>query len=105
MHRVVCGNLQPDLTILLRPDFDASLQRARRRNDRMAARGTNENRFEQEQTAFFRRVFDKYSEIAQREALRVVTIEDDAPLDVVTQRIVSLVDERLAKHRGESHSE
>src|SRR6185369_5093137 len=34
MHRAVCDNLQPDLTILLLPSLDASLQRARRRNQR-----------------------------------------------------------------------
>ncbi len=30
MHEVMCCGLQPDLTILLLPDFDASLTRARR---------------------------------------------------------------------------
>src|SRR5271168_3599849 len=30
MHRAVCNNLQPDLTILLLPDLAASLYRARR---------------------------------------------------------------------------
>ncbi len=34
LHRLVCGNLQPDLTLLLLPSFDASLARARRRNTR-----------------------------------------------------------------------
>jgi dTMP kinase len=95
MHRVVCSNLQPDLTLLLTPDFDASLNRARRRNRNMTAHGTNENRFEQEHAAFFRRVFDKYAEIAEREPLRVVTIDGDAAIDEVHQRIVSLVEERL----------
>ena len=32
LHRVLCGNLQPDLTLLLDSDPHASLQRARRRN-------------------------------------------------------------------------
>ena len=34
LHRAMCGGLQPDLTILLLPDFEASLERARRRNAR-----------------------------------------------------------------------
>src|SRR5580704_16859669 len=34
LHRAVCNNLQPDLTILLLPDLAASLHRARRRNTR-----------------------------------------------------------------------
>jgi dTMP kinase len=95
LHRVVCNNLQPDLTLLLTPDFEASLSRARRRNDKMTARGTNENRFELEQAAFFRRVFDKYAEIAQREPVRVVTINGDATIDEVHHRIVSLIQQRL----------
>src|ERR1700709_2842 len=34
MHRAACDNLQPDLTILLLPSLEASLRRARRRNQR-----------------------------------------------------------------------
>src|SRR6201996_7150651 len=34
LHRVLCGNLQPDLTILLDSNPDTSLGRARRRNKR-----------------------------------------------------------------------
>ena len=41
MHRTVCGDLQPDLTILLLPPLESSLERARRRNVRhMEERGT-----------------------------------------------------------------
>ena len=32
MHRVVCGNLQPDMTVLMDSDPEASVNRARRRN-------------------------------------------------------------------------
>src|SRR5690348_1470072 len=32
MHAAACNNLQPDLTILLLPSLEASLKRARRRN-------------------------------------------------------------------------
>ncbi len=44
----------------------------------MSAKGTDENRFEREGEPFYRRVFDKYREIAAREPLRVVTIDGDA---------------------------
>src|ERR1700761_3854545 len=37
LHATLCGGLQPDLTLLLLPDFDTSLQRARRRNQRVVA--------------------------------------------------------------------
>ena len=43
LHRLICGGLQPDLTLLLLPSFEASLKRARRRNDRVEAQtGKNE---------------------------------------------------------------
>jgi dTMP kinase len=97
LHEVICGGLQPDLTILLLPDFDASLARARRRNDRMKKSGTDESRFEREDEAFYRRVYDKYREIAARDGLRVVTIDGDARIEEVHQRIVRVVEERLGR--------
>jgi dTMP kinase len=96
MHRLVCGNLQPDLTVLLLPGFDASLARARRRNTRDEKRtGKNEGRFEAEQDAFFRRVWEKYREIAKREPERVVLIEGDLGIDEVHEQIVEIIAERL----------
>lgn len=97
MHRLVCGNLQPDLTILLLPGFEASLARARRRNTRDEAQtGKNEGRFEAEQDAFFRRVWEKYCEIAEREPQRVVRIEGDQSIEAVHEQIVQIVSRRLA---------
>ena len=96
LHAALCKGLQPDLTLLLLPDFDTSLTRARRRNQRVvASTGSDENRFEQENTAFYRRVFDKYQEIATREPLRVVAIDSDGSIDEVHQRIVQVVRGRL----------
>ncbi len=97
LHRVLCGDLQPDLTLLLLPDLDASLARARRRNFRQQAHGTDENRFETEERAFYERVFAKYREIAARDAPRVVTIEEDAPPERIEQRIQSIVQKRIVK--------
>jgi dTMP kinase len=96
LHAALCKGLQPDLTLLLLPDFDTSLARARRRNQRVAAStGSDENRFEKEDTAFYRRVFDKYQEIAAREPLRVVAIDSDGSIDEVHRRIVQVVRGRL----------
>src|SRR5271157_4207935 len=63
LHRVLCGDLQPDLTILLDSNPQASVSRARRRNQRVSKaghHGHDENRFEQETRAFFGRVRDGY---------------------------------------------
>src|SRR4051812_23814430 len=101
LHRLVCGDLQPDLTLLLLPALDASLARARRRNEKHAARtGQDENRFEQEQVEFFRRVWEKYGEIARREPDRVVLIEGNLSIDEVHEQIVEAVSERLVALHG-----
>ena len=94
MHRAVCGDLWPDLTLLLLPDLDASLARARRRNVRQQTLDADENRFEAEERAFYERVYSQYREIAARDVLRVVTIADDAPVDVIEKRIEKIVEER-----------
>jgi dTMP kinase len=96
LHRVICGNLKPDMTILLLPSLNASLARARRRNTREEAQtGKDENRFELEQDGFHRRVWEKYHEIAEREPERVVLIEGDMSIDEIHQQIVEAVSEKL----------
>ena len=98
MHRLVCGNLNPDTTLLLLPALEQSLDRARRRNDRVAASdGKDEGRFEAEQEAFYRRVWEKYQAIAARDAERVVTIEGDLAIDEVHEQIVEAVAMRLSR--------
>lgn len=98
LHQVMCGGLDPDLTLLLMPDFDRSLERARRRNHRtMAQQAKDEGRFEKETAEFYRRVFDQYREIARREPLRVVVIESDEDIERIHERIVDIVEERLAR--------
>ena len=106
LHRLVCSSLQPDLTLLLLPSLEASLERARRRNQRTAeASGPDEGRFEQEQDAFYSRVWQKYREISAREPARVVLIEGDLTIDEVHEQIVEAVAERLAVLAvGASHS-
>jgi dTMP kinase len=96
LHRLLCANLQPDLTLLLLPSLEASLARARRRNERDSTNtGQDENRFELEKDAFYRRVWEKYREIAAREPARVFLIEGDLSLDQVHEKIVEAVAERL----------
>ena len=96
LHRLLCGNLQPDLTLLLLPSLQVSLERARRRNQRTSEQdGQDEGRFEQEQDAFYRRVWEKYREIAAREPRRVVLIEGDLSIDEVHEKIVEAVAARL----------
>ena len=98
MHRLICGGLQPDLTLLLLPSLEASLKRARRRNDRVAAQsGKDEGRFEGEEDEFHRRVWEKYREIAARDPDRVVLVEGDLGIDEVQEQIVEAVAMRLSE--------
>jgi dTMP kinase len=100
LHRLLCNNLQPGLTLLLLPSLEASLERARRRNQRSENDdGPDESRFEAEQDAFYRRVWEKYREIAARELGRVVLIEGDLSIDEVHEKIVEAVAERLVATR------
>lgn len=100
LHRLICANLQPDLTVLLLPSLESSLQRnlarARNRNQRLIEQtGQDESRFEQEKDAFYRRVWEKYREIAKREPDRVVLIGGDLSIDEVHEQVVEAVAERL----------
>jgi dTMP kinase len=95
LHRLVCGGLKPDLTLLLLPPLKGSLDRARRRNARAAGEDGDENRFEQEQEGFYGRAWAKYKEIAQREPGRVVAIEGELTIDEVHERVIAAVSEKL----------
>lgn len=93
LHRQICNNLKPHLTILLLPDLAQSLARARRRNT--GSTEVDESRFESEKDAFFRRVHAKYQKIAAREPARVVTITGDLTIHQVHQQVLKAVAERL----------
>ncbi len=92
LHRVLCRNLWPDLTILMDSDVSSSVRRARRRNKDAEH---DENRFEQENLAFFTRVREGFLAIADREPQRVVKIDARPPIEAVHEEIVRVVKERL----------
>ena len=98
LHKALCHDLEPDLTILMLGDPAAILVRARRRNlkrARGAGKHEDENRFEQESRAFYRRVLDAYLAIAEREPHRVAKVDASKPIAKVHREIVELVEERL----------
>jgi dTMP kinase len=97
MHRVVCGNVWPELTVMLLPELEASLRRARRRNERHArVAGTDENRFEREGDDFYRRVYAQYRAIAEREKQRVFVVGDGG-IDEIAAVILAEVRRRLGQ--------
>ncbi len=95
LHRVLCRNLQPDLTILMDSDVAASVARARRRNKAADNSQGDENRFEKESRAFFTRVHDKYLEIARREPKRVAVVDSRKSAETTHPQIVEAVRSRL----------
>jgi dTMP kinase len=99
LHRILCGDLQPDLTILMDSDVAASVERARRRNRAHAGKSgrgkSDENRFELENRAFFGRVRAAYMAIAAREPLRVTVVDARGPAQETHTQIVEIVRRRL----------
>lgn len=99
LHRILCGNIQPDLTILMDSDVAASVEKARRRNSARHNNGkranNDENRFEQESRAFFGRVLSAYLSIAQREPQRVVVVNARGTADDTHKQIVLAVKKRM----------
>ena len=93
LHGILCGNLQPDLTILMDSDVAASVERARRRNvsGHKSGRTADENRFEQESRAFFGRVKNAYLAIAKREPERMIVVDARGPAAQTHAEIVKLV--------------
>ncbi len=99
IHHAVCGELQPDLTILLLPTLQTSLRRARRRNQRHILRsGTDENRFERESDLFYTRIDEAYRTIARRDRERVLTIESEGTIDAINMALREAVAGRLRCH-------
>jgi dTMP kinase len=104
MHEILCGNLQPDLTVLLDNDVAFSVERARRRNrkDKGARpeKGSekserDEGRFEQENRVFFGRVRHAYQTIAAREPQRVHVVNARGTPSETHAVIMELVRKKL----------
>jgi len=97
LHEILCGNLQPDLTILLDNEVSFSVERARRRNRKQknSRAEKDENRFEQENRAFFGRVRGAYLAIAAREPHRVQVINARGTPGETHAAIMELVRKKL----------
>jgi dTMP kinase len=105
LHRLLCGDLQPDLTILLDSDPSMSVGRARRRNrhaahaahssNKSTSKHHDENRFEQETRAFFSRVREGYLKIATREAQRVAVVDATGTPVQTHRKIMEIAGKKL----------
>lgn len=96
LHKILCWDLQPDLTILMDSDADTSVARARLRNSSgLAKKKSDENRFERESRAFFGRVHNAYLAIAAREPKRVAKVDARGTPNETHKLILQAVGTRL----------
>jgi dTMP kinase len=89
LDRIACQGLRPDVTLLIDIDLETSLERARRRNERV---GTSESRIDDEEMAFHDRVRQGYLKLAQAEPERIVVVDGKVPAAEVAQRIREILD-------------
>ena len=96
LHKALCHDLQPDLTILMVSDVARIVARARRRNvEQSKLMADDENRFEKENRAFYNRVLEAYMTIARRVPQRVVPVDATDPIAKVHRKIIVAVEDRL----------
>jgi len=88
LHRLVAGNFQPDLTLILDVAVETGLARAARRKG-------GENRFESKGREFHERVRQGFLEIARREPQRCIVIDASRDAGTVDAAILAAVRERL----------
>ena len=93
LHKTLCHDLQPDLTILMVSDAARTVARARRRNvEQSKTMAEDENRFEKESRAFYNRVLAAYMAIARRVPQRVVAVDAADPIPKVREKIAGIVE-------------
>lgn len=96
LERSLCAGIRPDLTILMDSDVAYSVERARRRNQKQSTlQAADENRFEQENRAFFKRVHEGFWAIARREPERVFVVDARRAPDIVHAEILDAVRSRV----------
>ena len=88
MNSFATGPVRPNLTLLLDVPPETGLARA-------LARSGSKDRIESAPAEFHRRLREGYLELAQKEPERFVVIDATAPEQVVRDRVMAAVDDRL----------
>jgi dTMP kinase len=100
--RIICGNTQPDLTIILDLIPEQAMRRARGRETRRQSRP---DRFESQGLEFHRRVRAGYLAIARTAPRRIKVLRADQPIEKLQQEIRVLVEPWLPdRPRGNEQS-
>ena len=92
LNRLACGDLVPDLTILLDMDVEEGLRRA-------SGRAGDESRFESKGVEFHQRVRTAFLDLAGRYNERFVVVDAARGIDAVAADIAEIVMPRLVAAR------
>jgi dTMP kinase len=84
LEKLVQGTFTPDLTVLLDAPFEATV-------GRRLGRGLTD-RFEKEEAEFFRRVRERYLEIAAGSPKRIKLIDASRDIDTVQEKLLEIVE-------------
>src|ERR1039457_5998809 len=88
LDRIACRGLKPDLTILVDVDAEASLTRARSRNQ---AQPHCETRMDDQAIEFHLKVYQAYHALAAAEPERVRLVDGRAGMDEIERAVWSIV--------------
>jgi dTMP kinase len=91
LNAVATDGVVPDITVVLDLDAEAGLERVARRSEG----GTD--RLEREELEFHKRVHEGYRHVAASEPDRVKTVEAGSEIEVVQEKIRSIMDEFLSR--------
>ena len=94
LHKLICRNLNPDLTFLLDLPPDAGLRRAWQQLE-SGSRMDTESRFEKEAIAFHERVRAGYLELAEKGPERFRIIDASQSQDQVRAQILRVLEREL----------
>lgn len=92
LHRIACGDLQPDLTLVLDVDPEVGLARAGRRG--------SPNRMDVQAMDFYRRVREAYRRMARRDPLRMRLLDGHPGPEAVAAAVWSEVQKALGPRLG-----
>ena len=88
LDRIACRGLKPDLTILVDVDAEASLARARSRNQ---AEPHCETRMDDQALEFHLKVYQAYHALAAAEPERVRLVDGSAAIDEIEREVWTIV--------------
>ena len=86
----VHADCQPDLTLLFDAPVEVGMQRAQQRGEL--------DRFEQEKLDFFKRVRDKYLQLAEQQNTRFCIINAEQTQQAVAEQITAVINRYLHNH-------